>query len=45
VFSTVLQGALRLLQIPPEDCVASPCAPLPAAQIAMPEHADEDPPT
>lgn len=36
VFSTVLQGALRLLQIPPDDC-ESDCAPRPALpQLAMP---------
>lgn len=43
VFSTVLQGALRLLQVPPDDCAdacAEPADPAdmaaPAPQLAMP---------
>ncbi|HKY92695.1 MAG TPA: penicillin-binding transpeptidase domain-containing protein, partial [Nevskiaceae bacterium] len=45
VFSTVLQGALRLLQIPPEECATGNCAHSPAAQVAMPTHALREPPT
>lgn len=37
VFSTVMQGALRLLQIPPEECDSGECAPRPAVnQVALP---------
>lgn len=39
VFSTVMQGAVRLLQIPPDSC-AENCAPqVPPQQMAMPQAA------
>lgn len=48
-FSTVMQGALRLLQIAPDNCGAEcggrPLAPVAPSQIAMPATRQDKPPT